>query len=271
MIPIQEAKPVQVLWQRASHVLRTGATACLLFGFATMVHSQSTVPGAGEDNPLVPLAQQTDQQIGTLLQRWPELDAIQRRELLAEVRKRMHLAKKAEANVNNTSLQNRAPSLTLRIKRAQTQHSYGRVSNRPNGNLNEKNVSPLQSQSTQPNAPRDMVIRTTVTQILPDGSRLVREQTLVPGMQPYRSNERLPASVPSSGSPEQDGSLPVGGDSAQPRSGKVRVIRTTVRFGAGFDQRSRRATMEERPEDGVRRVATPQRETLQQRVAGAEQ
>ena len=271
MISIQEAGSLQVFCQRARHALRTGAKACLLFGFATMAHSQSTVPGAGEDNALVPLAQQTDQQIGTLLQRWPELDAIQRRDLLAEVRKRMHLAKKAEANVNNTSLQNRAPSLTLRIKRAQTQHSYGRVSNRPSGNQYNQNVSTPQNHSTKPDAPREMVIRTTVTQILPDGSRLVREQTLVPGMQPYRSSERLPASVPSPGNPVQDGLQPVGGDSAQPRSGKVRVIRTTVRFGAGFDQRSRRATLEERPKDGVRRVSTPQRETLEQRAAGTEQ
>ena len=119
-----------------------------------------------------PLAQQTDQQIGSLLQRWPELDAIQRRDLLAEVRKRMHLAKKVEANVNNTSLQNRAPSLTLRIKKAQTQHRYGRVSNRPSGNLNDQNVSTPQNQSTKRDAPREMVIRTSVTQILPDGSRL---------------------------------------------------------------------------------------------------
>ncbi|MEC8620495.1 MAG: hypothetical protein VXY44_05905 [Pseudomonadota bacterium] len=271
MTSIQKAGSLQVLWQRASHALRTGTKACLLFGFATMVHSQSSVPGVAEVSPLVPLAQQTDQQIGSLLQRWPELDAIQRRDLLAEVRKRMHLAKKVEANANNTGLQNRAPSLTLRIKKAQTQHRYGRVSNRPSGNLNDQNVSTPQNQSTKRDAPREMVIRTTVTQILPDGSRLVREQTLVPGTQPYRSSERLPASVPSSGNPVQNGAQPIGGDSAQPRSGKVRVIRTTVRFGAGFDQRSRRATLDERPKDGVRRIPTPQREILEQRAEGTEQ
>ena len=268
---IQEAGSLQVLRQRASHVLRTGVKACLLLGFATMAHSQSSVPGAGEDNPLIPLAQQTDQQIGSLLQRWPELDAIQRRDLLAEVRKRMQRAKKVEANVNNTGLQNRAPSLTLRIKKAQTQHRYGRVSNRPSGNLNDQNVSTPQNQSTKRDAPREMVIRTSVTQLLPDGSRLVREQTLVPGMQPYRSSERLPASVPSSGNPVQNVAQPLGGDSAQPRAGKVRVIRTTVRFGAGFDQRSGRATVKEHSKDGVRRVSTPQREILEQRVAGTEQ
>ena len=268
---MQEAESLQVFCQRARHALCTGAKACLLFGFATIAHSQSSAPGAGEDNRLVPLTQQTDQQIGSLLQRWPDLDAIQRRDLLAEVRKRMHLAKKVDANVNKTGLQSRAPSLTLRIKKAQTQHRYGRASNRPSGNLNDQNVSTPRNQSTKRDAPREMVIRTTVTQILPDGSRLVREQTLVPGTQPYRSSERLPASVPSSGIPVQNGAQPTGGDSAQPRSGKVRVIRTTVRFGAGFDQRSRRATLEERAKDRVRRVSNPQREILEQRAAGTEQ
>ena len=132
-------------------------------------------------------------------------------------------------------------------------------------------VNVEQNKSTKRDAPREMVIRTTVTQILPDGSRLVREQTLVPGMQPFKSSEKLPASVPSSGNPVRDGSQSLGGDSAQLRSGKVRVIRTTVRFGAGFDQRSRRATLEERPKDGVRRVSTPERKTLEQRAAGTEQ
>ena len=259
-----------MLWQRASHALRTGTKACLLFGFATMVHSQSSVPGVAEVSPLVPLAQQTDQQIGSLLQRWPELDAIQRRDLLAEVRKRMHLAKKVEANAKNTGLQNRAPSLTLRIKKAQTQHSYGRVANRGIGNLGDETVTTPKSKSAQKDSPREMMIRTMVTKILPDGSRLVREQTLVPGMQAYRSSEKLPASASRSDSPVLNGSQTFGGDFTQSRSGKVRVIRTTVRFGAGFDQRSRRATMERHQEEGVRRVSTPQQKTLKQRTASSQ-
>ena len=271
MIFIQEAGPLKVLRQRAIHVLRAGVKAWLLFGFATTVHPQISVTGISGGNPSPPFAQQPDQQIGTLLQHWPELDAIQRRDLLAEVRKRMHLAKKAEANLNNTNPQNPVPSLTLRIKKAQTQHSYGRVANRGIGHLGDEAVTTPKSKSAQKDSPREMVIRTTVTQILPDGSRLVREQTLVPGPQPYRSSERLPASVPSSGIPVQNGAQPTGGDSAQPRSGKVRVIRTTVRYGAGFDQRSRRATLDERPRDGVRRLPTPQREILEQRAEGTEQ
>ena len=270
MIFIQEAGSLKVLRQRAIHVLRAGVKACLLVGFATTVHPQISVTGVSGGNPSAPLAQQTDQQIGTLLQHWPELDAIQRRDLLAEVRKRMHLAKKAEANLNNTNPQNPVPSLTLRIKKAQTQHSYGRVANRGIGNLGDETVTAPKSKSAQKDSPREMMIRTMVTKILPDGSRLVREQTLVPGMQAYRSSEKLPASASRSDSPLLNGSQTFGGDFTQSRSGKVRVIRTTVRFGAGFDQRSRRATMERHQEEGVRRVSTPQQKTLKQRTASSQ-
>ncbi len=100
-----------------------------------------------------------------------QLDAMQRRDLLAEVRKRMHLAKKAEVTANNSNLQSRVPSLTLRIKRAQTQHSYGRVPNRVDGSQNQQPVRQPQNQSSNRDAPRDMVIRTTVNPIVPDGSR----------------------------------------------------------------------------------------------------
>ena len=270
MIYIQEAGSLKVLRQRAIHVLRAGVKACLLFGLATTVHPQISVTGVSGGNPSAPLAQQTDQQIGTLLQHWPELDAIQRRDLLAEVRKRMHLAKKAEANLNNTNPQNPVPSLTLRIKKAQTQHSYGRVANRGIGNLGDETVIAPKSKSAQKDSPREMMIRTMVTKILPDGSRLVREQTLVPGMQAYRSSENLPASASRSDSPVLNESQTFGGDFTQPRSGKMRVIRTTVRFGAGFDQRSRRATMERHQEEGVRRVSTPQQKTLKQRAASSQ-
>ena len=73
MIFIQEAGSLKVLRQRAIHVLRAGVKAWLLFGFATTVHPQIPVTGVNGGNPSVPLAQQTDQQIGTLLQHWPSL------------------------------------------------------------------------------------------------------------------------------------------------------------------------------------------------------
>ena len=182
----------------------------------------------------------------------------------------MHLAKKAEASANSSNLQNHPPSLTLRIKRAQTQHSYGRESNRLSGSLNDQAVGQPQNPSANRDAPREMVIRTTVTQILPDGSRLVREQTLLPGAQPYRSSVRSTASAFAAGN-AQEGESKHASDVAKAPPSKVRVITTTVRFGAGFDQRSRRAAYAEHPEDGVRRVSTPQRITLEQRTQGIEQ
>jgi len=260
----------QLLCQHVRQTLRTGVNVCIWLGLATTGYAQNTAAVAVDENPSALFANETDQQIGLLLQRWPQLDAIQRRDLLAEVRKRMHLAKKAEASANSSNLQNHPPSLTLRIKRAQTQHSYGRESNRLSGSLNDQAVGQPQNPSANRDAPREMVIRTTVTQILPDGRRLVREQTLLPGAQPYRSSVRSTASASAVGN-AQEGESKHASDVAKAPPSKVRVITTTVRFGAGFDQRSRRATYAERPKDGVRRVSTPQRETLEQRTQGIEQ
>ena len=48
--------------------------------------------GSPKQQSEIELASFTDQQIGSLLQQWPRLDATQRRDLLAEVRKRMRAA-----------------------------------------------------------------------------------------------------------------------------------------------------------------------------------
>ena len=258
-----------MLCRHVRRTLRTSAKVCIWLGLATTGYAQNTAAVAIDENPSALLAKETDQQIGLLLQRWPQLDAIQRRDLLAEVRKRMHLAKKAEASANSSNLQNHVPSLTLRIKRAQTQHSYGRESNRQIGSLMDQAVGQPQNPSPNRDTQREMVIRTMVTKILPDGSRLVREQTLLPGTQAYRSSVRSTESASAAGN-AQEGVSNHTINVAKASPSKVRVITTTVRFGAGFDQRSRRATYAERPNDGVRRVSTPQRETLEQPTQGIE-
>ena len=84
----------RVLCRQVRRTLRTGANVCIWLGLATTGYAQNTAAVAIGENPSALLAEETDQQIGLLLQRWPQLDAIQRRDLLAEVRKRMHLAKK---------------------------------------------------------------------------------------------------------------------------------------------------------------------------------
>ena len=129
---------------------------------------------------MVNLERATDEQIGVLLQRWPQLDAPQRRDLLAEVRKRMRSASQIQDGQAAAASHNRAPSLTLRIQRAQTQHSFGRTA--PRGEAGSDGGQTAEGRMDQQNAqrPRELVIRTTVTQILPDGRKVTRQKTLVP-------------------------------------------------------------------------------------------
>jgi hypothetical protein len=201
-----------------------------------------------DDALALPLKAQTDQQIGALLQRWPELDAAQRRDLLAEVRKRMNLAK-ANANANATAptgslanLSGSAPSLTVRIKRAQTLHRYGSSSadrDDQQKRSNQKNAAQAQVLDIA----REVVIRTTITQILPDGSRLVRKKTLIP------------ESLGQASTIDAATAVNVRSQAVKGKP-KVRVIRARVRFGAGFDQRIRRGNAGQDDASSVRRVST---------------
>lgn len=213
-----------------------GATLCVCLSACFFA------PVMADDALVQPLTAQTDQQIGGLLQRWPELDAAQRRDLLAEVRKRMNLAKaNANATAPTASVENllgSAPSLTVRIKRAQTLHRYGSSSagrDDQQQRLNQKNAAQAQALDKA----RDVVIRTTITQILPDGSRLVRKKTLIP-----ESLGQAPTTAVNA--PSQ----------AVKDRPKVRVIRARVRFGAGFDQRIRRSNAGQDDAYSVRRVLT---------------
>ncbi len=218
--------------------LSWGLLLCLLLGHSvTALAAELTntppaeVPVVQTDsiaNAQQQLANYSDQQIGVMLQRWPQLDAAQRRDLLAEVRKRMRQATAVNASKETAKTRSSGPSLTLRIKRAQSAHSYGRQGVRPRSQAMTQGTTQRQGQP-----PRDVVIRTTVTQILPDGSRLTREETLVPRslrkdlVQPQQPN--VVAATPNAAAVQP-----------QPHSqakGTVRVIRTKVRFGAGFDRR----------------------------------
>ena len=225
--------------------------ACL--SSVSLVHaiSEETPVDAQTNQVSVPLSAATDQQIGALLQRWLLLDAAQRRDLLAEVRKRMNLAKIAANNKNVTNIRGLTPSLTVRIKGAQIQRRYGSsaaAQDDQKQGVQEQGVQEqgVQEQPTQKESvnsavsqaasgtdlrkvtkPRDVVIRTTVTQILPDGSRLIREETLLPQVSKQASNT------------VRSGAAEPADQGAMRNNGEVRVIRTTVRFGAGFDQRTR--------------------------------
>lgn len=184
----------------------------------------------------VDLVNFTDQQIGSLLQQWPALNAIQRRDLLAEVRKRMRAAGES---TNTPLVSQRAPSLTVRIQRAKTQHRYGKSAPRTpadehgtHGSSDRTTDRPAEARNKPRGLPRDLVIRATVTRTLPDGSVVTTEETLVPQVVAERlaKGQGMDSVGPRVNTPQ-----PANGEFRS--SGTVTVVRTKVRFGAGFDRR----------------------------------
>ena len=246
-------------------MMRRLALSCLMLCVAGPAHAVETFAQAPAQNSAQEAAQEaaqetvivfnvegaSDQQIGALLQRWPQLDATQRRDLLAEVRKRMRTATQAQEAQGASTVRNKTPSLTLRIKRAQTQHGYGRPTPRDVGAANSEQLASVEGTRQGSQRPRELVIRTTVTQILPDGSRITRQETLMPGS--------LRAKVARQETPDV-GSSPVDSvaqDAQQNLAGKMRVRRTTVRFGTGFHRRHQQTDSPTAFESGVRIISTP--------------
>ena len=231
-------------------VLRRLALSCLMLCVAGLAHAEETVAQDPAEDVAVKfnLTGSSDQQIGVLLQRWPQLDATQRRDLLAEVRKRMRLASQAQQAQGASAARTETPSLTLRIKRAQTRHGYGRPAPRGGAEGNSGQVASVEGAQQSPQRPRELVIRTTVTQVLPDGSRITRQETLVPSS--------LRAKV--ARQEKSSGASPVNSvaqDSQNSTSGKVRVRRTTVRFGTGFHRRHQQADSAMPFESGMRTIS----------------
>ncbi len=201
--------------------------------------------------PVFNLSSYSDQQIGALLQQWPTLSAAQRRDLLAEVRKRMRTA---DESASTPLVTQRGPSLTLRIQRAKTQHGYGR----PTPRQSDAASAPEQERPgvSREGAP-ELVIRATVTRTLPDGRVVTTKETLRPQVVTERVAANLRASEPKNTNSQaaRNGSLPTNGevqsvgDEAQSQGGetrsKVTVVRAKVRFGAGFDRRQRLAPTDE--------------------------
>ncbi len=198
------------------------------------------------------LAKYSDQQIGGLLQRWPSLDAVQRRDLLAEVRKRMRNARQTS---EPTTAGNRAPSLTVRIQRAKTRHGYGRQMPRTDmAAASPSSQGQAEDSREALPLPRNLVIRTTVTRTLADGTTVTTEETLVPRIVAERSlPDPAVNAVNGQGASGLQSGLPTApGDN-------VRVVRAKVRFGAGFDQRRQSAGAE--TSRSVRRVSTAESPT----------
>ena len=93
------------------------ALTCLLSCVVGLAHAvetlaQDPVQEAAQEAAVVfNLEGSSDQQIGVLLQRWPQLDATQRRDLLAEVRKRMRTAAQAQEAHSLAHFGKQVPSL----------------------------------------------------------------------------------------------------------------------------------------------------------------
>ena len=262
---IMETALTEHIEKYSGPMLRTLALSWLMLCVAGPAHAEETfvqdpAPKAAQEAAqeaavVFNLAGSSDQQIGMLLQRWPQLDATQRRDLLAEVRKRMRSATQVKEVQGASAVRNKTPSLTLRIKRAQTQHSYGRSTPRSGAAETGEQLASVERTGQSGQRPRELVIRTTVTQILPDGSRITRQETLVPSSlqaRLARQEERGTRSTPVDSAAQE---------SQQNPTGNTRVRRTTVRFGSGFHQRYQQADSLTAFESGVRRVATPDART----------
>ena len=262
---IMETALTEHIEKYSGRMLRRLALSCLMLCVTGPAHAEETfvqdpaqktareaAQEAAQDAVVVfNLAGSSDQQIGVLLQRWPQLDATQRRDLLAEVRKRMRSATQVQQVQGASAVRNKTPSLTLRIKRAQTRHSYGRAAPRSGATETSEQLASVTRAEQSAQRPRELVIRTTVTQILPDGSRITRQETLVPSSlqaRLARQEERVTRSTPVDSEALE---------SQQNSTGSMRVRRTTVRFGSGFHQRYRQADSPTAFQSGVRRVATP--------------
>lgn len=241
-------------------MLRRLALSCLLSCVVGLAHAEETLAQDPAQEAVQEAAQEatqeaavvfnlegsSDQQIGVLLQRWPKLDATQRRDLLAEVRKRMRTAAQAQEAQGESAIRSKTPSLTLRIKRAQTRHGYGRPTPRGDAEGNSDQLASVDGSQR----PRELVIRTTVTQVLPDGSRITRQETLLPSSLSAEMAKQGRIAGLSSGDSLVH-------DSQNNPSGKMRVRRTTVRFGAGFHRRHEQGDSPAAFESGVRRISTP--------------
>ncbi len=163
---------------------------------------------------------------------WPQLNAAQRRDLLAEVRVRMNKAR-AQATLPNKGQGQRGQSdIEVGLNRAQRQFKYG--------------------QSIPRSQKGTVVITAKVTRILPDGTRVTQSTVTPVPLEEFRkraasgatANIQLPGSQPPIVADGENPDSSATGGAPQATSGsqaaekpRRQVFRATVRFGAGFGRR----------------------------------
>jgi hypothetical protein len=178
------------------------------------------------------LTDKTDREINGLVRSWPQLNAAQRRDLLAEVRVRMNKAR-AQATLPNKGQGQRGQSdIEVGLNRAQRQFKYG--------------------QSIPRSQKGTVVITAKVTRILPDGTRVTQSTVTPVPLEEFRkraasgatANIQLPGSQPPIVADGENPDSSATGGAPQATSGsqaaekpRRQVFRATVRFGAGFGRR----------------------------------
>lgn len=178
------------------------------------------------------LTDKTDREINGLVRSWPQLNAAQRRDLLAEVRVRMNKARAQTTLPNKGQGQRGQSDIEVGLNRAQRQFKYG--------------------QSIPRSQKGTVVITAKVTRILPDGTRVTQSTVTPVPLEEFRkraasgatANIQLPGSQPPIVADGENPDSSATGGAPQATSGsqaaekpRRQVFRATVRFGAGFGRR----------------------------------
>ncbi|MGB0997201.1 MAG: hypothetical protein ACPGXJ_02900 [Pseudomonadales bacterium] len=174
---------------------------------SSAVAAQSSPPINSDNSALTPTQvteqpdyrNSSDAELTQLVRNWAQLSPTERRLLLSEVRTRMKHAN-AQGNSEGGA---KAPQPQADLNRVLAQKTYGRTVQRPDGSV---------------------VTETQTIKITPQGRQVTRQTTIRP---PANSNPNLAAAGE------------VGQVAVDPTMGKPprRVMRTKIRFGAGFERR----------------------------------
>lgn len=186
-------------------------TCSLLLLFGSSAQAQENPGHAQQASELSETAAQmryrdsTDAELTNLVKQWALLSATQRRLLLSEIRSRMKSARTSAAATGSQSVDRTGTKNPTALDHVMAQQSYGRTLRRPDGSL---------------------VTETETIKVTPRGRQVTRQTTITPA---------------SSGSSKATGEANkkvgergvVVAEVLAPR----RVMRTKIRFGAGFERR----------------------------------
>ena len=186
-------------------------TCSLLLLFGSSAQAQEMPAHAQQASELSETAAQksyrdsTDAELTNLVKKWAFLSATERRLLLSEIRSRMKSARTSEAAVGSQPVDKTGAKNPTALDRVMAQQSYGRTLRRSDGSL---------------------VTETETIKVTPRGRQVTRQTTITPAI---------------SGSSKVNGAsnkrVGEGGVVVTEVLAPRRVMRTKIRFGAGFERR----------------------------------